>query len=34
VRALSISLTARGYDVVVARTGEEGLDRAATATPT
>ena len=29
VRALSISLTARGYDVVVARTGEEGLDRAA-----
>jgi two-component system KDP operon response regulator KdpE len=29
VRALGISLHARGYDVVVARTGEEGLDRAA-----
>ena len=29
VRALSISLTARGYDVAVARNGEEGLDRAA-----
>ncbi len=29
LRALSISLTARGYEVIVARTGEEGLDRAA-----
>jgi two-component system KDP operon response regulator KdpE len=29
LRALSISLSARGYEVVVARTGEEGLDRAA-----
>jgi two-component system KDP operon response regulator KdpE len=29
LRALSISLTARGYEVAVARTGEEGLDRAA-----
>ena len=29
LRALSISLTARGYEVVVARTGEEGLDLAA-----
>jgi two-component system KDP operon response regulator KdpE len=29
LRALSISLTARGYDVAVARTGEEGLDVAA-----
>ncbi len=29
LRALSISLTARGYRVVVARSGEEGLDQAA-----
>jgi len=29
LRALSISLSARGYEVVVARTGEEGLDLAA-----
>jgi two-component system KDP operon response regulator KdpE len=29
LRALSISLTARGYQVVMARTGEEGLERAA-----
>ena len=29
LQALSISLTARGYEVVVARTGEEGLDVAA-----
>jgi two-component system KDP operon response regulator KdpE len=29
LRALSISLSARGYEVAVARTGEEGLDRAA-----
>ncbi len=29
LRALSISLTARGYEVIVARSGEEGLDRAA-----
>ena len=29
LRALTISLTARGYEVVVARTGEEGLDLAA-----
>jgi two-component system KDP operon response regulator KdpE len=29
LRALSISLTARGYEVVVAHTGEEGLDVAA-----
>ena len=29
LQALTISLTARGYEVVVARTGEEGLDRAA-----
>jgi two-component system KDP operon response regulator KdpE len=29
LRALSISLRARGYDVVVARSGEEGLDVAA-----
>jgi two-component system, OmpR family, KDP operon response regulator KdpE len=29
LRALSISLTARGYEVVVARTGEECLDLAA-----
>jgi len=29
LRALSISLTARGYRVLVARTGEEGLDVAA-----
>jgi two-component system, OmpR family, KDP operon response regulator KdpE len=28
-RALSIGLTARGYEVVVARSGEEGLDLAA-----
>jgi two-component system KDP operon response regulator KdpE len=29
LRALTISLTARGYEVVGARSGEEGLDRAA-----
>ena len=29
LRALTISLTARGYEVVGARTGEEGLDRVA-----
>ena len=29
LRALSISLSARGYEVVMARTGEEGLDLAA-----
>ncbi|MGO8873182.1 MAG: response regulator [Acidimicrobiales bacterium] len=29
LQALAISLSARGYDVVTARTGEEGLDRAA-----
>jgi two-component system KDP operon response regulator KdpE len=29
LRALSISLAARGYQVVVARSGEEGLDQAA-----
>ena len=29
LRALGVSLTARGYEVVTARTGEEGLDRAA-----
>jgi two-component system KDP operon response regulator KdpE len=29
LRALSISLRAKGYDVMVARTGEEGLDRTA-----
>ena len=29
LRALSISLTARGYEVMVARSGEEGLDRTA-----
>ena len=29
LRALSISLRARGYEVLVARTGEEGLDLAA-----
>ena len=29
VRALSISLSARGYEVIAARSGEEGLDRAA-----
>jgi two-component system KDP operon response regulator KdpE len=29
LRALSISLTARGYEVVIARNGEEGMDRAA-----
>jgi two-component system, OmpR family, KDP operon response regulator KdpE len=28
LQALSISLAARGYDVTVARSGEEGLDRA------
>jgi two-component system KDP operon response regulator KdpE len=28
VRALTLSLTANGYEVMVARTGEEGLDRA------
>jgi two-component system KDP operon response regulator KdpE len=28
VQALSISLAARGYEVTVARTGEDGLDRA------
>ncbi len=29
LRALSISLRAKGYEVLVARTGEEGLDRTA-----
>ncbi len=29
LQALSISLSARGYEVTMARTGEEGLDRAA-----
>jgi two-component system KDP operon response regulator KdpE len=29
LRALGISLTARGYEVVTAQSGEEGLDRAA-----
>ena len=29
LRALTISLGARGYDVAAARTGEEGLDRVA-----
>jgi two-component system KDP operon response regulator KdpE len=29
LQALTISLTARGYEVAVARTGEEGLDQAA-----
>jgi two-component system KDP operon response regulator KdpE len=29
LRALSISLSARGYEVIVAKTGEEGLDLAA-----
>ena len=34
LRALTISLTARGYEVVVARSGEEGLDVPPTVTPT
>jgi two-component system KDP operon response regulator KdpE len=29
LQALAISLTARGYEVIAARSGEEGLDRAA-----
>ena len=33
LRALAISLRAKGYEVTVARTGEEGLDRAATRHP-
>ena len=33
LRALSISLSARGYEVIVARNGEEGLDRAAQRRP-
>ena len=33
LRALSISLTAKGYEVMVARNGEEGLDRTATRHP-
>ncbi len=33
VQALDISLTARGYAVVAARTGQEGLERAAHARP-
>ena len=33
LRALRIGLDARGFDVIVARTGSEGLSRAAQATP-
>ena len=33
LRALSISLTAKGYEVMVARNGEEGLDRTASRHP-